>query len=564
MKNNFSIIGITALVVGVFYIWLLPSTQSGSGPVPVFVQGFDATGSVDPTDVFVSGNYAYLVTDNNSGENPEFYIIDISRPSQPTRVSSLDIKTKVNKVFVMGDYAYLATNAGDREIVTINIANKTAPTVVGGYDAPGNANGLAIFVELRTMIIASSTNIYLGTANNSSGSEFYILNGMNPAKLTLLGSEEIGGAVNDIAVHDGKAFIGTSRGSKEFAMLNVERPTAPLETWAYDVPGVTTAAYGVDYSYNTAYMVTPNNGSKPDFYIFDVSGQTPQLSGSLDLQSNNLAVEALETKAYIVTSGATTPILKIIDISSSTMPTVLSSYYDGVSRGVAVALDPQFIYAASRYDTQELMIFDPLFDVISIKDVNNDKLIKVGCFGDSNTMAYIENSRIIPQWCGYLQEYIHNPMVAMINAGFSRASAVDTSGAVYGAPLYADYFLTPQLETMTLDIAILAYGTNDIAYGVPIDDVVSTYKTLRDKIVSYGVRPFIALTPPNYSNDGIFNTAINELNAALIAAFPPEELIDFYSTMNYPQDYQADGVHLNIQGQRERAQQAYEKLLPSN
>ena len=81
-------------------------------------------GSVDTPDaaygVYVSGSYAY-VADHNGG----FQVIDITNPSTPTIVGSLDV-IYAHKVHVTGGYAYVA---GGLILYVIDISDPQNPVL---------------------------------------------------------------------------------------------------------------------------------------------------------------------------------------------------------------------------------------------------------------------------------------------------------------------------------------------------------------------------------------------------------------------------------------------------
>jgi lysophospholipase L1-like esterase len=118
-------------------------------------------------------------------------------------------------------------------------------------------------------------------------------------------------------------------------------------------------------------------------------------------------------------------------------------------------------------------------------------------------------------------------------------------------------------EMLTLDrpdVAILAFGTNDLRQGATPQAVVDAYAKAKFRIEATGARCLIALTPPTHPpQPAAGNDAIRDLNTRLQAAFPGD-IVDFWSGMT-PADYKEDGLHVNVAGHAKRAASARDALL---
>jgi len=76
------------------------------------------------------------VANYNSG----LQIVDIAEPQRPRLVGSYDTPGLAHGVAVAGDYAYLASG----DLYIINIANPKAPYLAGDYHTPGGAISVAV------------------------------------------------------------------------------------------------------------------------------------------------------------------------------------------------------------------------------------------------------------------------------------------------------------------------------------------------------------------------------------------------------------------------------------
>ena len=100
----------------------------------------------DKTDkVTVSGNYAYVTTNNSNGIDPEdegLQIIDISTPSSPTLTGTYNTPGTARGVTVSGNYAYVADGYEGLQIV--DISTPSSPTLTGTYNTSGSAYGVTV------------------------------------------------------------------------------------------------------------------------------------------------------------------------------------------------------------------------------------------------------------------------------------------------------------------------------------------------------------------------------------------------------------------------------------
>jgi len=124
------------------------TTSNGGGAVELS-QGLALTGSYDNSgadnanDVFVSGDYAYLVTDDATNA---LIILDISTPASPSLSGSFNAGTDVNGIHVSGNYAYLATESNSQELMVVDISNKSSPALAGSLNLATNENAFDVYV----------------------------------------------------------------------------------------------------------------------------------------------------------------------------------------------------------------------------------------------------------------------------------------------------------------------------------------------------------------------------------------------------------------------------------
>lgn len=193
-----------------------------------------------------------------------------------------------------------------------------------------------------------------------------------------------------------------------------------------------------------------------------------------------------------------------------------------------------------------------------LPDVDHDGVVRIACLGDSLTQDGWPTGAET-RWC------TRAGALASADGGAARRTVWTSYGA--GGATVCDPGVTwpwaqPQLASALAhgaDVIVAAFGTNDIGvFDRPPAAIVACYRALAAQVTG-GRAFFVALTPPVYLPDGGTDARVDALNAAIRAAFPAEQVLDFHSGMG-PELYAPGGKHLNDAGQAERARRAVAAL----
>lgn len=304
------------------YVYLGRSTNPGneffvinvSDPAHPSISGQLALGG-DPNDIAVSGNYAYIASSDNSAE---LTIVDISNPASPAIAATFDL-TAGNSgnanadglAVVMGktNYIYLTrSTSGGKEFYVFDITIPTSPSLVGSVDLNGDLSE-----------IAQSGNYAYGASNDNT-QEFQVIDVTSVASPALLASLDLneGDTAADgisITVGTNTVYLGRdgSTGSPEFYVINVTTPSSPSITSTLDIG--THIIKSLDYSSSANLVFFANKEPTSDDYdSVDVSiPSTPTLLTSLNLngEPNKLVYESSSDKVYMA-SGSDTQELQVI------------------------------------------------------------------------------------------------------------------------------------------------------------------------------------------------------------------------------------------------------------
>ncbi len=263
--TNVSTITLSATPTNIFvsgnYAYITTTTASSellimdiSNPAsPTQVGKYSTTGS-GGLGVWVVGTTAYVSRGANSG-TAEFQILNVSNPASPTLVGSLGRNNALSEVYVSGNYAYLATNSTTTQLVVVNIATPSAPTVAGT---------LKLGAAATTTLMGYGNTLFVG-----SGTTLYSVNVATPTAPVQLGTFTAAGTVNDIDVDGaGNAFLGTAGTSAEFQVVNVATPATMTLTKSIDVTGTTSTLSGVAYNTSMDLVVGASILTTQEINIF--------------------------------------------------------------------------------------------------------------------------------------------------------------------------------------------------------------------------------------------------------------------------------------------------------
>ncbi len=321
---------------------------------PQITGSANIVGDDDANDVFVSGNYAYVVTQEDSGSAAEFFIFNISNPANPDLRSSLNLGDDINSVFVFEDYAYVTTDDNDEELMVINITNKDNPNKVDFFDIPGDDDAYDVFV--------SGNYAYVVTKKDRNDSEFFIIDVSDPENIpeTQTGDLELDTDASAVYVSDNYAYIATNDDDQELIIINITDPVNLSIDGIYNTDD-NDDAKDIFVNNNTAYLTTKENSSRginPEFYILDVGTPTnPDLMGYLDLDTNVNKVSVSGNYAYLATDKDNAE-FQMIDITILANPVVYGTLdLNGDAKGID--FDGNYVYLATKHNSLELQIIGP-------------------------------------------------------------------------------------------------------------------------------------------------------------------------------------------------------------
>jgi parallel beta-helix repeat protein len=418
------------------------------------------------------------------GREPNFHILDISDPSNPTLVSAMGVDGFYRDVRVQGDWAYVA-NYQNREnypggLRTIDIGDETEPSpygyqylgggprrleISGDYAYVADVFGGLYAVDISDPLLLTITDhfelpdithgqfpvrktshMYDLHVQDSHlyavdypyelwwrkrwGGQVRIFDLTNPAQLALTDVFTPTRWPNDVYVSGDYIHIATNDGLEIWDRTDLVEPL--VDTFS------DTVMWSIYVAGNYAYL-----GTMKDLRVVDVSDPAnPALSGTLLLDDRVNDVRVVGNYAYVATrlNG-----VKIVDISNPASPTLVGEYnpmgVPFVSSGLDVVGDRLYL-AAWNTDYYGLDTGDLALGIgPSIKDP----------YDYFDFMSYSTGYECGPQW---ISRYQYEAIREELNDSYPLALEAWTAPVVGADMLLVAGVADPVAGTGTLDLTM--------------------------------------------------------------------------------------------------------------
>ncbi len=317
--------------------------------------------------VAVQGDYAYL------GSGGGIYILNISDPTLPTKISEIATPSVVEGLFVNNLHLYVADYYAGLRI--INVADPANPYEEGYYNTPGHAYSVyvlgsyayvaAAWAGLRVINVADPAHPYeLGyydtpdqaygvyvldsyayVADDEAG--LRIINVAHPANPYEVGYYDTPGWARDVYVLGSYAYVAD--GSAGLGIINVADPANPYEVSYYDAPD---GAGGIYVSGSYAYVGGANAGLR----VINVADPAnPYEVGYYDTPGSARDVYVLDSLAYVADLFGG---LRIINVADPANPYEVG-YYDTPNYATDVYVLDSYAYVADENDLWIVNVADP-------------------------------------------------------------------------------------------------------------------------------------------------------------------------------------------------------------
>ena len=311
-----------------------------SGTVPSTLTGATGYNISNPISTYVSGHYAYTISNGNS----ELVIDDISNPASPTYISEIGTNISGGRyVYVSGHYAYVVCGGTTGELIIFDISNPFSPAYVSETTTNLNTPN-DIYVQGNYAYVTSGTN---GT--NSDLVIFNISNAFNPAYVS-----EISTNLNTpktVYIQGNYAYI-TSYGSGYLVIDNISNPANP--TYVGETNSNLDGPWGLFVSGSYAYIGEATLG-----YLVIDNISNPANPTYITKTSTNInypvSVYVQGRYAYIANNEGNS--MSIDDISNPYNPISVGLTVSNLSYPSGVFISGRYAYVDSS-NNNSLVIYD--------------------------------------------------------------------------------------------------------------------------------------------------------------------------------------------------------------
>jgi hypothetical protein len=330
-----------------FWVALLGIVLTGSLPKKTFGDCIDygtfihqvgsASGQTDYTsmDVALYGNYAYVTGTNSLSYVGSVFVFDISNPTSPSLVNTVELSRRAFGLAVSGSYLYVANDYDGLKIYSLSIP--TSPVLVGTMDTPNEALD----------VVVSGPHAFVA----DWGSGLQVIDISSPGSPSIVGSVDTPGLANGIDVPGlyGGSLVLVADEANGLEAIDVSNPGAPAIVGSLNTP---VNAQGVAVSGNYAYVVDDEFGLR----IVDITNAASMaLVGSVrTARPEGVTVDG--SRAFVAGQD-----FEVVDISDPSSPAIVGGV-QVASRAVAVS--GSYAFAADYHGVA-------VIDVSAVVDINN-------------------------------------------------------------------------------------------------------------------------------------------------------------------------------------------------
>lgn len=334
--------------------------EKGIGPAycdwsaPVIKGDLDFTGNNAGIKVDAAGDYAYVVRDDTGGVW-DFTIIDVSDPSNPTLKGNLSLNGTPTNIEISGNYAYVTSTDNSAELQVIDITDETNPSVEDTLDLAGTTDAMGVYVL--------GTTAYVVKVGSNSDDEFFIIDASDPNNLSITGSASIGNNNNggtEVFVSGDYAYIASPDNAKEVKVVDISDPANPSyqSSGGYNISGNTDATTIIGVG-DTIIV-----GAADAYVYFLNSAGAPTLTSIATYQTddviNDIALGESANSIFEVSNNNVNDEFQAMDIQDLENITLLGAM-NSANKLSGVAFDGEtcVLYTVGATNTQEFMVITP-------------------------------------------------------------------------------------------------------------------------------------------------------------------------------------------------------------
>lgn len=339
------------VLASVFYPdWCKPDIQNHK---------YDIPGNAYARTVFGEYGRAFFGTGGNASGDA-YTEVSITGVESPTiAVRDIYNKDKVTDIFVQGNFSYLVTNKSNEDIQILNTTN--VPSVkVGYYNTPTNKLGASVWVNGTTGYVAAGQYVYAFDLTSNTGSR------------TTVGSKQIAlnsnygstSSVGKIVIRGNYLYASLLNDWYELVIVDITNPANMQIVSQSSVNNQQPRPFYVSENGNRVYFTTSPSTTEPEMFVIDTSvksGARP-IIGTYDsggMLINGISV--IEEDERIIMVGNSGMRYQAIRLDDETQPELCGTYdFPYEIFDVVTVRDPEgnaYSYVVTASATEDFQIF---------------------------------------------------------------------------------------------------------------------------------------------------------------------------------------------------------------
>ncbi len=308
-------------------------------------EAIQVLGEVDmPTllDYVRDGNIGY------GGGYDGLYMFDLTDPTNPTNLGSIDSPTEAHSVSVHNGLVFLAGPGNGLDILEIN-HTRASPLLSQIPPRPGRISNFS-----ERAIARHGDTVYLWhTGSRSLGDELLRIDVSDPASPVVLGAVAL--RATDIQFSDQHVHIVVPTHSEGYTIFEVQDPNTWNPVGSLNLPG-----WDLELRDQMAFMAGDNNST---LVVVDISDPTnPTQIGSLQHAISGYSIELSGNAAFLIDYGE--PTLLTVDVSVPTTPSATSTT-QLPGEVFDIELVDNWLYAIGRNDIYTLDVSNPATPILT-------------------------------------------------------------------------------------------------------------------------------------------------------------------------------------------------------
>lgn len=281
--------------------------------------------------VTLVGNRAYVAA-GTAG----LYILDLADPTAPTIVGRYQSQTEVLSVAVAGNHAYLAEGASGLRV--ISLTNPATPVAVGHFSTRG--------VRARDVAIVG-TNAFLVTESV----DMRVISVANPARPVQIGSYDSPQDGVAITIVNDIAYLSVTEVGVR--VVRVSTPSAPQPIALYGINGRGETVSNIVVNGAFMYVAAPGRG----LYIYDTTTGSRAPIATVPHLWGPISVSLSGNRAYTITPGT----LRVIDVTTPAAPSMIRTWLTAIPANLAsLVLVGNHAYVGSSEGLTTIDVTTPL------------------------------------------------------------------------------------------------------------------------------------------------------------------------------------------------------------